>query len=825
MKTFKHISASTIEEATAVLAEHGSAARIVAGGTDLLGEMKDAITREADYPEVLVNIKEIPGLDFILSGDGDGRDGGAASGGSGSGLRIGALTRLEDVATDAAVQADYPALAEAAKRTASPHIREMGTVAGNICQNNRCWYYWVPDNLFDCLRKGGRACYAVTGDARYHSIFGAARVETTACSRACPNSIDIAPYLAEIRKGEPAAAARILLQANPLPAVTGRVCPHWCEQECARGEFDESVSIREIERFLGDHVLQHAGDFYAGPARETKKKVAVVGSGPAGLSAAYYLRQAGHAVSVIERMPEAGGMLAYGIPPYRLPREVLRKQVGAIEGTGVRFELGTNVDQFAFSDLGRRYDAVFIASGASQETDVGIAGEDCLVSGTEFLRKAYEKPENMTGKVVGVIGGGNTAIDVARALLRLGAKPVIYYRRTKYEMPALEEEIAKAEEEGVTFEFLTQPVGAAGGAAGGDAGGAGSGAAAGHGAAAPGGVELTCCRMELGDLDASGRPRPVKVEGSEFSVACDAVIKAIVERPDYSFLPSAYVDEQGRLRIDQTTGSLGDGIFAGGDFVSGPATVAEAVASGKKAATSIDRYLRGLPLAGASEERMSACTIGETFSGSCMLQSERVEVPELSVKERVRSLDLEETGTLDLAAVTEEADRCFNCGCVAVNSSDLAPALVALGARVKTSQRVIDAEDFFSVGLNASTVLRDGEMVLEVVVPAPAAGSSSAFLKSALRKSIDFSIVNVAAAVVCDGGVVKSARICLNSVYGIPMRVTGAERYLLGKTIGEATAAAAADAGVVGALALLNNRYKIQIARALVKRAILACAP
>lgn len=790
MKKFKHFTARSVEEAATVLAEYGAGARVIAGGTDLLGELKDGILREDDYPEVLVNIKEIPGLEGVTTAD--------------QGLRLGALTRLEDVARHETVREKYPALAEAARRTASPHIREMGTVAGNLCQNNRCWYYWVPDNLFDCLRKGGRACYAVTGDARYHSIYGAARVETTACSRACPNHIDIAPYLAEIRRGEVEAAARTLLRANPLPAITGRVCPHWCEQECARGEFDEPVAVRALERFLGDHVLERAADFYVRPATDSGKRVAVIGSGPAGLAAAHYLRQAGHAVTVIERMPQAGGMLAYGIPPYRLPREVLRRQVEAIAATGVEFELGTEVDADKLMELWQSFDAVFVASGASRQTDVGISGEECLGSGTEFLRRAYEKPESMSGKTVGVIGGGNTAIDVARALLRLGAKPIIYYRRTKDEMPALDEEIAKAEEEGVVFEYLTQPVAA-------------------EGAGAQAGVQLTCCRMELGELDATGRPRPVKVEGSEFTVTCDAVIKAIVERPDYSLLPAGYVDENGRLRIDAETGALGGGVFAGGDFVTGPATVAEAIASGKRAAQAIDSYLGGASLS-SGEESAPVCVLGETFSPACMLPFERVEVPELAVAERVRALDLEEVGTLDAEAVAREAERCFNCGCVAVNSSDLAPALVALGAEIETTQRVIAAEDFFAVGVNTSTVLRPGELVLRVTVPAPAPGTTSAFLKFALRKSIDFPVVNVAAAVTRADGVVTSTRICLNAVFGVPLRVVAAEQYLLGKVLDEQVAEAAADAAMEGTLALLNNRYKIQIARTLVKRVLLACA-
>ena len=188
MKKFKHITARSIEEATSALEEHGCKARIIAGGTDLLGEMKDCILPDADYPEVLVNIKRIAGLDYVR----DGRR---------HGLHDRRAHPARRPGHDELVRAKYPALAEAAHRTASPHIREMGTVAGNICQNNRCWYYWVQDNLFDCLRKGGKACYALTGDARYHSIFGAARVAQTACSQACPNSIDIPTYLGKIRRG------------------------------------------------------------------------------------------------------------------------------------------------------------------------------------------------------------------------------------------------------------------------------------------------------------------------------------------------------------------------------------------------------------------------------------------------------------------------------------------------------------------------------------------------------------------------------------------------------------------------------------------------
>jgi NADPH-dependent glutamate synthase beta subunit-like oxidoreductase len=769
MKPISYLNAASLEQASAALKRYGSKARAIAGGTDLLGEIKDGILPL--QPEVIVNLKKIPGLDSIRK--------------SGRSLKIGAMTRLEDIARHEVVRRDWSILAEAAAGAASPHIREMGTIAGNICQNNRCWYYRLPDNRFYCLRKGGSECYALSGDARYHSILGSNRLVPAPCAGACPAGIDIPDYLRLLREDELPDAVELFLRRNPLPAITGRVCPHFCEGECSRRSWDAAVSTREIERFLGDYALANSSRFYAAPADLRDCEVAIVGSGPAGLSAAFYLRKAGYRVTVFEKRAEAGGLLFYGIPDYRLPREVVRRQVNALAGMGIEFKTNYAVDRKGLQKLCQHFGAVFLASGAWQEKPVGIEGERFLRSGMEFLEHSSARGASAPGRRVGVVGGGNVAMDVARSLLRLGAEPLVIYRRTRSEMPALAEEVEKAEQEGVKFAFLTQPVRAV---------------------RQKPGLSLSCLRMELKGLDGNGRPRPVPLKGSGFTLQLDALIKAIGEEPDYSLLLSRYLDGEGKLKVGKEGFRLGGNLFAGGDFLSGPATVVQAVAAGRQAAEAVNAYLGAGTEPGPSGRRYSCFHTGEKFG-------------DLSFKKIAR---LEGTAA-GLADIRIEAHRCFNCGCIAVNCSDLAPALVVLGATLKTTQRKLKLEQFFGFARDSMTVLDRGELIAEIRVPRPPRESGAGFAKFALRKSIDFPLVNCAVLITFQQGKVADARICLNSIYNLPFRPLAAERSLLGKSLTEKNAEAAARAFARQAFPAMNNRYKIQIARTLLKRTLLAC--
>lgn len=780
MKSFTHHNARSIKEAVKLLTKYKGKAKISAGGTDLVGILKEKSLPE--YPEAVINLKAISGLNYIKEDE--------------QGLKIGSLTTMSAIANSPAIKETYRLLSEAAESVATPQIRNMCTIGGNLAQHVRCWYYRYPDQLggaINCLRKGGKQCNALAGDNRYHSIFGAAALTEYPCTTGCPAKINIPSYLNKINQGDLAEAARTLLDFNPIPAITGRVCPIFCEPSCNRGYFDEPVAIRCVERTLGDYILERTAEMFASPSAESGKSIAIIGSGPAGLAAAFYLRSSGHSVTVYERLSEAGGMLLYSIPDYRLPKDVVRKQVQALQGMGVKFKLGVSVGKdITMADLMERFSIVFLASGAWKERSLGIKGEQDVLSGLEFLNQTNRGFRNLPGRKVAIIGGGNVAMDVARTLLRLGAEPIVLYRRSRDEMPSSKEELEKAEEEGIKFRFLTLPLEAA---------------------KTKSSTKLICLRMKLGAPDASGRRQPVPRPGSHFTLTFDAVVKAIGEEPDTSILPAGITlksRKSGTLAL-----WLGENLYAGGDFITGSSTVVEAVAAGRQAAHLIDLSFKEVQTAAPDSGR----EVG--FVSSSFSESPRVNVPVMAVSERIRNIDAEDTLNLSLGEIETEAGRCFNCGCVAVNPSDIGLSLVALDAKIVTTKRTIGADNFFAASAAASTILDQDEVVMEIQVPKPEAGHRQNYLKFTLRKPVDFAIVSVASIITTKDGVCTDARIALGAVAPEPVRLRSAEAILKGSTIDANSAAAAAEEALAGAKPLGKNAYKVEIAKTLVKRAIL----
>ncbi|MBI4331785.1 MAG: FAD binding domain-containing protein [Chloroflexi bacterium] len=812
MKTFQHRNAKTYREAIKLLQGYGGKARAIAGGTDLLGALKDKIL--PDYPQAVINLKSIPGMDHVKE--------------NGRSLKIGALARLADVAVSPVVKTRFPILAEAAHAVATPQVRNMATIGGNLCQDTRCWYYRYPHQVggrIFCYLKGGKGCYALNGENQYHSIFGGCRIADPPCTQACPGTINIAAYLDRIREGDLPGAARILLMNNPIPAVTGRVCPHWCEQDCNRKDFDLSVSIWGVERFMGDYILDHSAEIVRPPEKQSGKKVAVVGSGPAGLAAACYLRMAGHSVTVFDKMPEAGGFLTYAIPAYRLPKDVVKRTIEVFKLAGVEFKLNTELGKDVTLDgLRKAYDAVFLATGAWRQRSIGLAEEHLTKPGLEFLRNASAGLEHAAGKKVLVIGGGNVAVDVGITAKRLGAAEVtLACLECQAEMPAFPSEIEQAIEEGVKFKPSWGP----------------ARVLVSHGEVT--GMELVCCTSVF---DKEGRFNPSYDTSLRTTVEADIIIMAVGQAADLSYLgsPPALKTERGLVAVNLQTLETGlTGVFAGGEVVIGPSSVIASVAAGRRAAAAINQYLGGgagvaqaAPQAVAQASspvfavvRQASLPVGAElppqflkFNPSCLTHSDHVPQPKLPVSGR--GIAIEDMAGLDSAGTETEAGRCFNCGCVAVNPSDMAVALMALGAKVRVAgpegMRTVAVEDFFAA---TGRELKPDEIVTEIQVPSPPPGSRQVFEKFRVRESVDFPIVSVACVLNMKDGVCKDARIVLGAVAPAPFRARAAEQAVKGKPLAEDTAAAAAEAALSGALPLLKNQYKVQITRTLVKRALL----
>jgi len=475
-------------------------------------------------------------------------------------------------------------------------------------------------------------------------------IVSSPCQYDCPIAQDAPCYIGLIAQGKFDEAVEVVRRENPLPAVCSRVCDAPCEIRCRAGEGEgEAISIRALKRFLSDYEREKGLDLIPKPKEERDEKVAIVGSGPAGLTCAHYLALEGYHVTIFESLPVAGGMLAVGIPAYRLPKDALDYDIHMIKKMGVEIRTNTAVGKdVQLSDLRKEYQAVFVATGAHKGLKLAIDGGDHpqVIDAVEFLRDVnLGRPVSIGPRVV-VIGGGNSAVDAASATKRLGKDVQVLYRRTRREMPALPEELEALEQEGIEVQFLIAPLRVIRGDGGRLTG-------------------LECIRMKLGDVDRSGRRRPVPVEGSEFTVEVDTVVSAIGQEPDGAPLLSdsgLNLTRWGTLVVDPETLTAGmDGVFAGGDVVSGPNAVTPAMAHGKIAARMIHEYLQGRPVERQYSVTRPAVEVEITELSEEELETlRRPEMPVLPMEERTSTFKEVQLG-LSTEMAMAEAKRCLRC--------------------------------------------------------------------------------------------------------------------------------------------------------------------
>jgi len=470
------------------------------------------------------------------------------------------------------------------------------------------------------------------------------------CAARCPAGLDIPGFVRGIATTDNRHSMEVIAKRLALPGALGRICPRLCEQECRRCEHDQGLAIGALHRYSADMDAGSAEPYLPPRVAGTGRSVAIIGAGPAGLAAAYYLRQKGHACTLLDAAPAPGGMLRYGIPAYRLPKDALDAEIDAIRKLGAEFRMAKRWGQdFTLAELRADHDAVFVAFGAQQAQGLRCEGEELALSGIEFLELVAENNPPWLGSDVLVVGGGNSAMDCARSARRLNTPRVrILYRRTRLEMPCLMEEVEAAEAEGVEIEFLASPMR----------------------------LErsekhlllLTCQRMELSEPDGSGRRRPVPVPGSEFVTECSTVITAIGQTVERSLAEreGLRVTGWGIAADEKTLATNLPGVFAGGDAVLGADLAVRAVAAGRMAAFSIDQYLRGEALTGEPSMRDIAMRPVDDGERAAIFrsieQAARVRMPEIAMEQRLASFAEIAQGLSDTDA-QREARRCLTCGC------------------------------------------------------------------------------------------------------------------------------------------------------------------